>query len=111
MNPFQEIKLWLKLRKPVNKLLTEVKGMKSGYKTTEFWMSVTAQLLAVAGALGGVLDPKTAAIVVAVLNAIYAILRTVAKAQGDVSSTTVTSVDSVKVVDAGTGQTPAAPLP
>lgn len=53
--------------------------MKVGWKTSEFWMTVITQLLAVVGALNGVIDPKTAATVVAVLNAVYAILRTLAK--------------------------------
>lgn len=85
--------------------------MKSGWKTSEFWMSIVAQLLAVAATLNGILDPKVAAVVVASLNALYGILRTVAKAQGEVTSTTVTSTESVKVVGDGTGQTPPAQTP
>lgn len=63
--------------------------MKSGWKTSEFWMTVVGQLMTLAGALNGVLDPKTAAIVSAVLTGVYSILRTLAK-QPEI--TTVVSV-------------------
>lgn len=75
-----KIKFLLKVRKPAEKLIEEASKVKSGYKTTEFWLTILSNLLAVAGALQGVIDPKTAAVVVAVLTGLYNTLRTVAKA-------------------------------
>lgn len=60
--------------------------MKSGYKTSEFWLVVVSNLIAIVGALNGVLDPKTAAIALAVLNGVYSTLRTIAKANEPVST-------------------------
>lgn len=80
MNLIEQIKVLFRIRKPATDLLMEVKMVKSGWKTSEFWMTVVTQILAVVGALNGVIDPKTAATVVAALNAVYAVLRTLAKA-------------------------------
>lgn len=83
MNILQEVKMLFAVRKPAENLIAEVRNVKSGWKTTEFYMTVVTQLLAVVAALNGVLDPKTAATIVAVLNAVYAVLRTLAKAPVD----------------------------
>lgn len=82
MTLIQKVKLALKLRRPINKMVTEVEQMKSGYKTTEFWLTVISNLITIAGALQGVIDAKTAAVMLAVLNGVYSVLRTVAKANG-----------------------------
>lgn len=65
--------------------------MKSGWKTSEFWMTAVGQLMTLAGALNGVLDPKTAAIISASLTGVYGVLRTLAK---NPDITTVVSVQS-----------------
>lgn len=80
MSFIQKIKLLLKLRKPAEGLITEVSKVKSGWKTSEFWLTILSNLITIAGALNGIIDPKTAAIVLAVLNGLYTTLRTVAKA-------------------------------
>lgn len=54
--------------------------MKAGIKTTEFWLTVLTNLLAVIGVLEGVLPAQTAAVIVAVLNGIYGVLRALQKA-------------------------------
>lgn len=74
------IKVLFKLRKPVNNLIKEVKNVKPGYKTTEFWLTVLSNLITIAGALQGVIDGKTAAVVLAVLNGLYNLVRGLAKA-------------------------------
>lgn len=89
MNIIEQIKVLFRIRKPATDLLQEVKQVKSGWKTSEFWMTVVSQLLAVVGALSGVLDAKTAAIVVGALNAVYTVLRTIAKAPVPAPDTTV----------------------
>lgn len=53
--------------------------MKNGIKTTEFWLVVVSNLITISGYLKGTIDPQTSTIVIAVLNSIYAILRTLAK--------------------------------
>jgi hypothetical protein len=80
MSIIGKIKVLLRIQKPAKKLLSEVKNMKSGWRTSEFWTVVVSNLVAVVGALNGVLDAETAAKVLGVLNAVYAILRTLAKA-------------------------------
>lgn len=83
MSFFQKIKLLLKLRGPAEELIKEVSKVnkvKSGYLTSEFWLTVISNLITIAGALNGILDAKTAAVVLAVLNGLYTTLRTVAKA-------------------------------
>ena len=80
MGLISKVRLLLKIRKPTENLIQEVSKVKSGYKTTEFWMTIISQLLTLAGALQGVIDPKTAALIIAGLNAIYGFLRTLAKA-------------------------------
>lgn len=53
--------------------------MKAGIKTTEFWLTVITNLLAVIGVLEGVLPAPTAAVILAVLNGIYGVLRALQK--------------------------------
>lgn len=54
-------------------------GAKAGYKTTEFWLTLTTNVIAVVEALKGVIPPETALVIMAVLNGIYTTLRTIAK--------------------------------
>jgi len=65
--------------------------MKDGIRTTEFWLTVVSQLMTLAGALNGIIDPKTAAIISAVLTGVYSVLRTLAK---NPDITTVVSVQN-----------------
>jgi len=85
MNIFQQIKLLLLLKK-VGKEIKEgwskevkMNGVKPGWKTTEFWLVVVANLMNVVGALKGLVKPEIATIAVTVLDGLYAILRTFAK--------------------------------
>ena len=67
------------------------KKTKSGIATSEFWLTVVTNLITIAGALNGVLDPKTAAIVMASLNGVYGVLRTLAKTPDITTLSTTTT--------------------
>lgn len=97
MGIVNKIRLLLRLRKPAENLISEVSKVKSGYKSSEFWLTIVSNLVTIAGALNGILDAKTAAIVLAVLNGLYTVLRTIAKAGDTASSTTTVSDTSVTV--------------
>jgi len=53
---------------------------------------VLSNLLAIAGALQGIIDPKTAAIIMAVLNGLYNLVRGISKSTASATVTT-TSVN------------------
>jgi hypothetical protein len=53
--------------------------MKSGIKTTEFWLTIITQVLVIFSALKGLMKPETALVISAVLDGVYAALRTYAK--------------------------------
>jgi len=77
MNIIQKIKLLLKVKKSAGNVKEAY--MKSGVKTTEFWMTVVSNLVTIIGALGGNIEPEKAAILLAVLNGIYSVLRSLVK--------------------------------
>ena len=53
--------------------------MKAGIKTTEFWLTIVANLIVVVGALGEVIPAQAAAIIIAALNGLYGVLRALVK--------------------------------
>lgn len=75
-----KIKLLFRVKTPLGNLIEEATNVKSGWKTSEFYLTILSNLITIAGALQGVIDPKTAAIILAVLNGLYTTLRTIAKA-------------------------------
>lgn len=58
---------------------TDIKKVKSGWKTTEFFMTIVANVSAILMAIGGQLDGTAAAIILGIANAGYAISRAHAK--------------------------------
>lgn len=89
MNLLSKLKLLWKVKKPVSNIAMEVSKMpKSGWRTTEFWLVIVSNLLTIAGALQGVIGAETAAVIVAVLNGIYGVLRTIAKKDLTVTTST-----------------------
>ena len=54
--------------------------VKSGWKTTEFWLVVLSNIATVIPALSGVIPPEKAATILAVVNGIYGIVRALTKA-------------------------------
>lgn len=58
--------------------------MKPGYQTTEFWLTVVSNGILIVTAMKGSIPADKAATILAVLNGVYATLRTISK--GVVSS-------------------------
>jgi hypothetical protein len=54
-------------------------ALKSGIKSTEFWLTVLTQVSVIASGLSGILDPKIATILTVVGTSLYTIMRTLAK--------------------------------
>jgi hypothetical protein len=54
--------------------------VKSGWKTTEFWLAVLSNIATVVPALGGLIPPEKAATILAVVNGLYGIVRALTKA-------------------------------
>lgn len=52
---------------------------KPGYKTTEFWLTIAVNVAGILATVADVVDVKTAAILLAVSNGLYAISRGQAK--------------------------------
>lgn len=59
--------------------------VKSGWKTTEFWMTLVSNMLGIMGIMNKMLDPNTTAVVLAVLNGAYGVLRALQK-QPDITT-------------------------
>lgn len=55
--------------------------MKSGWKTTEFWVTILGVLGSIVAAVAGTLPPEYAAIGAAVASGFYAVSRGLAKKQ------------------------------
>ena len=89
MNLLSEIKLLFTIRKPAMELIQEVKMLKSGWKSSEFWLTLLSTAGTIVGALSGVITPQTAAIITAVVTGLYTTLRSVLKvnAPADPAST------------------------
>jgi hypothetical protein len=52
---------------------------KPGYKTTEFWLTIAANVAAILATVAEVLPPEWGAIAVVISNGIYSVSRGVAK--------------------------------
>lgn len=82
MNIIEKIKsLWI-----VKKFIdTEIKGAKQmneqkpGYKTSEFYLTLLTNVVALIGALKGIIPDSTATIIIAAANAIYGLIRAITK--------------------------------
>jgi hypothetical protein len=81
MNIFSKLKLLWKVKEPAEHIIEEVSNVKAGWKTSEFWLTILSNLITIAGALQGVIDPKTAAVVLAALNGVYTTVRGIVKAK------------------------------
>ncbi|HET9146137.1 MAG TPA: hypothetical protein VFN81_08630 [Sphingomicrobium sp.] len=78
MNLLEKLKALIVLNRAVG--VIEEANVKSGWKTTEFWMTVATNVTTVIGALKGVVPDKAAAIAVAVSTCIYTVARALTKA-------------------------------
>lgn len=93
-NPFSAIVAYFKVRSTVAEIekeatLPTVSG-KPGWKTTEFWLSLGAQIALIWGAVKGFVPAQTAAIVSIIGTSIYTIAATVRKAVADVQAAKTT---------------------
>lgn len=82
MNLLTKIKTLWALKKAANNIGEAYKmnnGIKPGYRTTEFWMTVATNLIAIIGTLKGVIPEDKAAIALAIANGVYAIARSLVK--------------------------------
>jgi uncharacterized MnhB-related membrane protein len=52
---------------------------KPGWKTTEFWLTVVANIVIVIGALKDVIPANVATIAITILSAVYTLLRSILK--------------------------------
>ncbi len=57
-------------------------SMKAGIKTTEFWGKVAIQILAVVGAISGVIGEDKAIMIAGALEGLYSIARAIVKYKG-----------------------------
>lgn len=74
----------------------ETTPTKAGWKTSEFYLTILTNVITIVGSLQGVIPPQTAAIILAVANGIYGLLRTIAKGQPSPESTNTSTNVTVK---------------
>lgn len=107
MNLFQKIKLLFTVKSTAETIYKEAKmpnaSGKPGWKTTEFWLQVAAQIGTLWGAVSGFVPPKYATIISTAGIAVYTVARTISKAVSDIQATkqataTVTTTEPVTTV-------------
>lgn len=83
MSLWDKVKSFFAVKKFVE---TEIKGAKNmdatgkpGWKTTEFWLTMLTNLIAIIGSLKGVIPTETATIILAVANGVYGVIRAITK--------------------------------
>ena len=85
MNIVQKIKLLFQIKKLISFIKTKAKekvkmnGVKPGIYTTEFWLTVITNLITIITTLKGMIPAETATIILAILNGLYTILRSLVK--------------------------------
>lgn len=60
-------------------IVKDIKTIKSGWKTTEFWISIFTSVGAIMAGVSGILPPEYSAIITIVSNTAYSISRGLAK--------------------------------
>ena len=87
MNIIEKIKLFFKIKSLIdyikgnfNKGVTVMPTVKPGWQCTEFYVTVLSNIIAIVGALKGIIPAQTATIALVILNGIYTILRSLVKA-------------------------------
>lgn len=90
MNLFQEIKAFFAVKSTAEDIYKEIKTMNStvtpGWKTSEFYMNLAAQIVTLWGAVSGFIPPKYAAIISTAGIAVYTVARTILKAVTDIKA-------------------------
>lgn len=84
MGFLEKLKLLIRERQPVEDLINQVKEVKTGYKTWQFWMTLLPLIGAVAAGLAGVIPASTILIItaaIALITSIYNLWRGAVKSQ------------------------------
>lgn len=91
MGLIANLKILWRNRKKIHAVSTEIdqiKGayMKDGWKTSEFWLVVLSNSITLVETFKGTIDPKTAAIIITSLTAVFNIVRGFTKAAASVGT-------------------------
>lgn len=84
MGLLEKLKLLFKARQPITDIITEIKGLKTGWKTWQFWTALLASFSTLIAALGGFLPATTiliATTAIALFISIYNLWRGAMKSQ------------------------------
>lgn len=80
MNLIDKIKALFAIKRSINNIKEEVKmnPTKPVYKSTRFWFNIATNVVSVVGAIAvpGLMDIKTATIIIALSNAFYQFMKT-----------------------------------
>lgn len=101
MGLIQDVKVIWELKKAYDKTKEAYKmdstAIKAGWKTSEFWLTVLTNIIAIVGSLGGLIPPQTATVILAVANGVYGIIRAITKSSASSTSVTATTGSTVTV--------------
>ena len=75
MKFLEKIKLLFKIRKPAGEIVKQLKGVKRGWKTLAFWITLLGSGLSTVGALTGIIPPIAQLAATTALTVVYNILR------------------------------------
>lgn len=81
MNLIDKIKIYLKIKKPLEDIMEETKELKKGYKTIEFWVAVLVPLTSIVASLNQYIPAKVSLVISAVLICAYNFLRAIQNSQ------------------------------
>ena len=95
MNIIQKVRALLAVRKAFSKI--QEAAMKSGWKSTEFWLNLVGIVASVWSAVGGFIPPALAVKIAAVLLIAYTLARTLVKVAEVVVKLTATNKDDIVV--------------
>lgn len=80
MGLIEKIKLLFKARQPAIDIINEVKGVKSGWKTIPFWITLLGSAIALVAALKGFIPLEASLVSTTALTFLYNVLRGATKA-------------------------------
>lgn len=84
MGLVEKIKLLFKARQPVTDLITELKGIKTGFATWQFWITFGSSIIALIAALGNIIPLSVATAItvgITVMTSLYDVYRGALKSQ------------------------------
>lgn len=99
MTILEKIKLFFAAKKVLNQI--EGVNMKSGWKSTEFWINLVSIAATLYGALGGLIPPALGLKIAAILLIAYTVSRSLVKAAAAIAAITSTPKDDAIVAGIG----------